>query len=126
MDFCDKLDKIVEDDNYVAFISTNFIRFCKTYRQCQVVSTPFEVSQMFGSGWMFAKRSPFYSLFNQYFASLREKGVLNRITDSYDARRFFPEQECPRREGKPIDIKGSISSYVIVLLGAALSMMTLL
>ena len=42
---------------------------------------------------MFAKRSPFYSLFNQYFASLREKGVLNRITDSYDARRFFPDQE---------------------------------
>merc|ERR1719266_814541 len=50
LDFCDKLDKIVEDDNYVAFISTNFIRFCKTYRQCQVVSTPFEVSKMFGSG----------------------------------------------------------------------------
>ena len=101
---------------------------CDPYYRCLVVNAPFGITKAVGTGWLFRRRSQFYPIFNQHYASLKEAGAVERIRAQYydfvNGRQ--KEQQCPNYEGKPMSLKNVFSLIAIVLLGVGLSMVVLM
>ena len=61
----------------------------------------------------FQKDSPYLGLFNHYIKELREKGILNQISNKYDTG----AQVCPDESGKPLGFESCFTAFLALLAG---------
>lgn len=123
---CATLDYLLEDDSYASYVNYGGLPECDSFYNCKIVVTPFVVNKIPGGGWMFPKRSPFFSIFNQYFIELEASGVFLRISDFWNEKSHLPSQVCPSYDGTAIKIDKIISLFVLSAGGVVLSVLIFL
>ena len=123
------MEKISEDDSYAFFtISTTVYGMCDAYQKCKVVTAPFTTGRFAGgAGWLFPKRSPFFSIFNHYVRVLKETGLKDRVvnTPEYDPKYLLPDQECETFDGHPVSMSIVFSLFAMLLGAAGLSLVVI-
>ena len=126
---CEQLTHLVEDDSYAVFrVTAGAPSDCDAYYHCSVVRAPFITHETLGVGWLFPRRSQFYSMFNHYHTSIVEAGTAERARAPYFdiGIGYRKEQLCTNYDGKPIGMKKIISLFGIILIGVILSMVVLM
>ena len=113
------MEKVSEDEAYAFFaISSTVYKSCDVYQKCKVVTAPFTTGRFAGgAGWLFPKRSPYFSIFNYYVRVMKETGLKDRIvnTPEYEPTYLLPDQECETFDAHPVSMLIVISLFAMLL-----------
>ena len=120
------MEKVSEDETYAFFaISSAFYSSCDAYQKCKVVTALFTTGRFAGgAGWLFPKRSPYFSIFNYYVRVMKETGLKDRIvnTPEYEPKYLLPDQECETFDVHPVSMLIVISLFAMLLGAVFLSL----
>ena len=107
---------LVSDPSYAVYDNAQATKALQPYLKCQVIDTGVSYYPV-TFAYAMPKNSPFFEAFNYHIKHLKEIGAVKRY---HDMDRV-PDPDCPDYSGQPINQGQCFTAFIILIVGASIS-----